>query len=241
MKRMTQKNIIIVSIAAVILIIGITIGISVTSSNDNPPAEKQNSGNKQEPVVSDDTHTKQRDMSKYEKIAMEYLLEATFSPNIDKIKLKQLGGCKEDEDKCALVNNFYDNNDNITGRAPEFISKPGTYYVGSDIANQVLEEESQVLIYILIPPNSMSSMKEKEPADTYGFQSYQRSNLVVFNVKTDSSESYKLKNYDPYSAADYKEHYVYSEFISSSIGKQITKEANLNWRSVNVQSKTKFF
>jgi hypothetical protein len=167
-------------------------------------------------------------------------LEATFSTKTDKIKLNRLGGCKKEEDKCALVNNFYDSNDNIIGRAPEFISKPGTYYVGSDIANQVIEGESQVLIYILVPPNSMFSMKEKEPPNTYGFQSYQQSNLVVFNVTTDSSGKYKLKNYDAYSAADYKEHYGYSEFISSLIGQQITKEANLNWRPVNVQSKNKF-
>jgi hypothetical protein len=236
MKWMNKKNLTIISVVVIILVIGISIGMNITSPNEDGQknSEKQNKS----PNVDTSTYTVQRNLSQDEKLAIKYLLEATSSTNVNISQLNQLGGCKEDS--CELVNNFYDINDNITGRAPEFVSKPGTYYVGSDIANQAPKGEGQTLIYILIPPQSMMSMEEKEPENTYGNQSYQQSNLVVFNLTRDSEGKIKIKNYDAFSAADYDKYYQYNEFISSEIGQLITKEANLNWRAVKVQSETKF-
>lgn len=233
---MNKKNLAIVVVVIIILAVGISIGMTITSSNEVEQKNHEKQDNSHS--VDTNTYTVQRDLSQDERLAIKYLLEATSSTSVNIDQLNQLGGCKEDG--CELVNNFYDINDNITGRAPEFISKPGTYYVGSDIADQAPKEEGQTLIYILIPPQSMMSMEEKEPANTYGNQSYQQSNLVVFNLIRDSEGKIKIKNYDAFSAADYEKYYQYNDFISSEIGQQITKEANLNWRAVKVQSKAKF-
>ncbi|WP_028777576.1 hypothetical protein [Shimazuella kribbensis] len=234
----TKKSLIIAVVVVFLLLIGIYIGITMSSSSADKNAGTDNISEKNNVSISKDDYTMQRDLSKYEKLAMEYLLEAT-SPNANTQKLMQLGGCEEDG--CELVNNFYDVNDNITGKAPEFLSKAGTYYVGSDINNQVPEGEStQTLVYVLVPPKSMTSMEDKEPPNTYGHQYYPHSNLVVFNISLNNEGKYKLKNYDASSAADYDKYYEYNDFTNSEIGQQITTEANLNWRAVNVQSKTKY-
>ncbi|MCH5585837.1 hypothetical protein MK805_12885 [Shimazuella sp. AN120528] len=231
---MINKNITIAAVVVVVLTIGISIGIGINPDNN---ADKQKPSKQDEtPTVDTNTYTMQRDLSQYEKHAMEYLLEATFSTDVNVKKLNELGGCEDD--RCQLVNNLYDNG-NITGEFPSFISKSGTYYVGSDIANQAPDGQGQVLVYILVPPKSMESMESKEPSGA-SLPIYPKSNLVVFNLSKNDDGKTELESYDAYSAADYKKYYEYNDFISSEIGQLITKEANLDWRPVNVQSKTKF-
>jgi hypothetical protein len=234
--KVIRSNPVIGILLILLFIAGIVLGGYVTPYTTPVGIPKTKPNNTTEP--SNDAPAKippQREITKFEKTTLEYFLEAT-SRNFDPKKLALFGACQADESYhpprlfCNLIHYEFDAQSNVTAETPKFITKTGSYYIGSDTANYA----SEATIFILVEPAKISATDNSQPME---------SNLFKFKVTSNDKGELQVISVDnaiDVNGEHYHQFYHFNDFLSSQIGQQITTTENLDWREVKVTSKTKF-
>ncbi len=234
--KVIRTNPIIGVLMIILFIAGIILGGYVEPPNSTPvDTPKTKTNNTTTSNSEPDSAPPQRELTKFEKTTLKYFLEAT-SLNYDSKKLAQFGACQANESYnpprlfCNLIHYEFDAESNVTAEAPKFITKTGSYYIGSDTANYA----SEAKVFILVEPENISPTDKSRPIE---------SNLFKFKVTSNEKGELQVISVDNAININdqyYRQFYHFSDFLTSEIGQQITTTENLDWREVKVNPKTKF-
>lgn len=88
MSELNKKNLTIILSVVIVLVIGISVGVTISSPNET---DQTNSDKQDKALVDTNTYTVQRDLTQDERLAIKYLLEATSSTSVNISQLNQLG------------------------------------------------------------------------------------------------------------------------------------------------------